>query len=326
MTLSSAATLTTGGRRLLKALQTLLNSGKNLPAVLMLLGILAALLPAAATALTLQDDAGTTINLASPAKRIVSLAPHITEVLFAAGAGSSLVGTVTYSDFPEAAKKIPLVGSYNEVNFEQILALQPDLIIGWQTGNNSEALDKLKTLNLPLYLSEPKDLVSIARNIRQFGILAGTEAAATAAADAFEQKLAQLKAANAGKPVVTLFYQVWEEPLYTLGGAHFSRDMFAICGGRNIFADLDNPAPVVSVEAIVTRNPQVMLTGGHHGERTIEDWKGKWAQWTSIDAVKHDQLYLVDQDIYTRSSPRAVQGAEDLCRILDQARKVYFGK
>lgn len=277
-------------------------------------------------AFTLQDDAGITLNLPRPAQRIVSLAPHITEALFAAGAGDKVVGTVSYSDFPEAAKKIPLVGSYNEVNFEQILAMQPDLIIAWQSGNNSEALEKLKTLNLPLYQSEPKDLASIARNIRQFGVLAGTEAAATASADAFEQKLAQLRATNAGKPEVTLFYQVWEEPLYTLGGAHFSRDMFAICGGRNVFADLDNPAPVVSVEAIVTRNPQVMLTGGHHGERKIEDWKAKWSQWTSIEAVKHDQLYLVDQDIYTRSSPRAVQGAEDLCRILDKARQAYFGK
>lgn len=292
---------------------------------------LAALLTAALTcnpgfALTLQDDAGTTITLPKPALRIVSLAPHITEALFAAGAGDRLVGTVSYSDFPEAAKKIPLVGSYNEVNFEQILALQPDLIIAWQTGNSSDALEKLKTLQLPVYLSEPKDLISIARNIRQFGILAGTDTVANAAADTFEQKLAQLKANNANKPVLTVFYQVWEEPLYTLGGGHFSRDMFAICGGRNIFADQEHPSPIVSVEAIVTRNPQVMLTGDHHGERKIEDWKAKWVSWSSIDAVKHDQLYLVDQDIYTRSSPRAVQGAEHLCGILDQARRAYFGK
>lgn len=292
---------------------------------------LAALLTLAVTshpgfALTLQDDAGTTLTLPRPAVRIVSLAPHITEALFAAGAGDRLVGTVSYSDFPEAAKKIPLVGSYNEVNFEQILALQPDLIIGWQTGNSSDALEKLKTLQLPVYLSEPKDLISIARNIRQFGILAGTETVANTAADTFERKLAQLKADNAQKPVLTVFYQVWEEPLYTLGGGHFSRDMFALCGSRNIFADQEHPSPVVSVEAIVTRNPQVMLTGDHHGERKIEDWKAKWVSWSSIDAVKHDQLYLVDQDIYTRSSPRAVQGAEHLCGILDQARKAYFGK
>ena len=292
-----------------------------------LMMLFAALLPSGtATALTLQDDAGNRVELSKPAARIVSLAPHITEALFAAGAGDKIVGTVTYSDFPEAAKKIPLVGSYNEVNFEQILALQPDLIIAWQTGNSSDTLEKLKTLNLPVYLSEPKDLVTIARSIRRYGELAGTENAANAAADAFDQKLAQLKAANAGKPELTLFYQVWEEPLYTLGGGHFSRDMFALCGGKNIFADQEHPSPVVSVEAIVTRNPQVMLTGDHHGERRIEDWKAKWVQWSSIDAVKKDQLYLVDQDIYTRSSPRAVQGAEDLCGILDKARLVYFGK
>lgn len=290
------------------------------------LALLLALCAPRAIALTLQDDAGNTVTLPAPAARIVSLAPHITEALFAAGAGDRIVGTVTYSDFPEAAKKIPLVGSYNEVNFEQILSLHPDLIIGWQTGNNSDTLEKLKTLQLPVYLSEPKDLDSIARNIRRFGELAGTSTTANAAADTFEQKLTQLKNANAGKPELTVFYQVWEEPLYTLGGGHFSRDMFALCGGRNIFADQTHPSPVVSVEAIVTRNPQVMLTGDHHGERRIEDWKAKWAQWTTIEAVKKDQLYLVDQDIYTRSSPRAVQGAEDLCKILDKARRAYFGK
>lgn len=282
------------------------------------------LLSTAAGALTVQDDAGQTVTLSQPARRIVSLAPHITEVLFAAGAGDRIVGTVSYSDFPEAARRIPLVGSYNEVNFEQILALQPDLIIGWQTGNSSEALEKLRTLHIPLYLSEPKDLTAIARNLRQMGRLAGTATLADTAADRFEQRLAQLKARYADRPEVTLFYQVWDEPLYTLGGSHFSRDLFALCRGRNIFADLDNPAPVVSVEAIVTRNPQVMLAGDNRGERTLAGWKAQWQHWSSIDAVRRDQLYLVNQDIYTRSSPRAVEGAEDLCRLLDKARATYF--
>ncbi len=280
--------------------------------------------PVITQAITLQDDAGNTVTLAKPAARIVSLAPHITEALFSAGAGAQVVGTVSYSDFPAAAKQIPLVGSYNQVNFEQILALRPDIIIAWQSGNNSETLEKLPTLNLPVYLSEPKDLPTIARNIRQMGILAGTESVANAAADAFEAKRAALELANADKPPITLFYQVWEEPLYTLGGGHFSRDMFALCGGHNIFADLEDPSPVITVEAVVTRNPQVMLSGGHHGKRSFDDWHAKWAHWTSIAAIRNNQMYLVDQDIYTRSSPRAIQGAEDLCRILDQARSHYY--
>ncbi len=288
------------------------------------LTLLACLWPMLAQAITLQDDAGNGVTLPKAAQRIVSLAPHITEVLFSAGAGERIVGTVSYSDFPEAAKKIPLVGSYNQVNFEQILALQPDLIIGWHSGNNSETLEKLGTLNLPVYLSEPKDLRAIAHNIRQMGIIAGTEDIANAAADAFEEQRQTLEKANAGKPVVSLFYQVWEEPLYTLGGGHFSRDMFQLCGGRNIFADLSDPSPVITVEAVVTRNPQVMLTGGHHGKRSFDDWRGKWVNWQSIDAIRNNQLYLVDQDIYTRSSPRAIKGAADLCQVLDKSRTVYF--
>lgn len=290
------------------------------------LAILTCLWSTLAPAITLEDDAGNTVVLAQPAQRIVSLAPHVTEVLFSAGAGDRIVGTVSYSDYPDAAKTIPLVGSYNQVNFEQILALRPDIIIAWESGNNSDTLEKLATLNLPVYLSEPKDLQTIGRNIRQFGILAGTETAANAAADAFEQQRQTLQQANAGKPVVTLFYQVWEEPLYTLGGGHFSRDMYELCGGRNIFADLEHPSPVVTLEAIVTRNPQVMLTGNHHGKRKIEEWKAKWARWQSIDAVKNDQLYLVDQDIYTRSSPRAILGAAHLCELLDRARRIYYSE
>ncbi len=290
------------------------------------LSLLACLWPALAHAITLTDDAGKTVTLPKAAQRIVSLAPHITEVLFSAGAGDRIVGTVSYSDFPEAAKKIPLVGSYNQVNFEQILALQPDLIIGWHSGNNSETLEQLTTLKLPVYLSEPKDLQAISHNIRQMGIVAGTETIANAAADAFEQQRVALEKANAGKPVISLFYQVWEEPLYTLGGGHFSRDMFRLCGGRNIFADLADPSPVITVEAVVTRNPQVMLSGGHHGKRSFESWRSKWANWQSIDAIRHNQMYLVDQDIYTRSSPRAIQGAKDLCEVLEKARGVYYPK
>ena len=277
-----------------------------------------------AIALTLQDDSGVNVTLPHPAQRIISLAPHITEILFAAGAGTHVVGTVSYSDYPAAAKKIPLVGSYDQVNFEKILQLRPDLVIGWQSGNNSDSLAKIRALGLPLYLSEPKDLTSIAHNIRQMGFLAGTTLQADATADRFNAKLAALTQQYSHKPVLTVFYQVWDEPLYTLGGGHFSRDMFRICGGRNIFADLTAPSPIVSVEAVITRNPQVMLAGADHGQRKFSSWMQRWEKWPSIAAVHHHQLYLVNQDIYTRPSPRAIEGTEDLCKLLDKARQVYF--
>ena len=284
--------------------------------------LLSSLLPA--SPIVLVDDGQREVTLPGPAQRIVSLAPHITEVLFAAGAGDRIVGTVSYSDFPEAAKAIPLVGSYNQVNFERILAMNPDLIIGWYEGNSAETVEKLSLLKVPVYMSDPKTMDSISRNIRQFGVLTGTEAIADRAAAQYDARRAELQQANANKPPVKVFYQVWEDPLYTLAGGHFITDLYHLCGGVNVFGDLSEASPIVSVEAIVTRNPQVMLTGGHHGKRSIDNWKQKWETWGSMDAVKHNLMFFVDQDMYTRSTPRTVDAAEHLCGILDKARKVYY--
>lgn len=277
-----------------------------------------------ASPITLIDDGKRRVELAGPAQRIVSLAPHITEVLFAAGAGDRIVGTVNYSDYPEAAKAIPQVGGYNQVNFERILSLNPDLIIGWYEGNSAETVEKLQLLNIPVYMSDPKTMDSISHNIRQFGKLTATEEIANSSAAAYDQRRAELRKMNVHKPPIRVFYQVWEDPLYTLAGGHFISDLYTLCGGINIFADLSEASPVVSVEAIVTRNPQVMLTGGHHGSRSIKDWKQKWSTWGSMDAVKNDMLFFVNQDMFTRSTPRTVDAAENLCEILDQAREVYY--
>ncbi|MEE2731717.1 MAG: cobalamin-binding protein [Pseudomonadota bacterium] len=293
----------------------------SLPLTL-LLALASGLLQAAP--ISLIDDGQRQVVLPAPAQRIVSLAPHITEVLFAAGAGDRIVGTVNYSDYPEAAKAIPQVGGYNQVNFERILSLNPDLIIGWYEGNSAETVEKLKLLQIPVYMSDPKTMDSISHNIRQFGMLTATASIANRAAQEYDRRRAELKQANADKPPIRVFYQVWEDPLYTLAGGHFISDLYRLCGGVNVFADLSEASPIVSVEAIVIRNPQVMLTGGHHGKRSIDNWKGKWATWGSMDAVKHGMLFFVDQDMYTRSTPRTVDAAENLCEILDQARGVYY--
>lgn len=277
-----------------------------------------------ASPIQLVDDGARQVSLPGPAQRIVSLAPHITEVLFAAGAGDRIVGTVSYSDYPEAAKSIPLVGSYNQVNFERILSLNPDLIIGWYDGNSAETIEKIVLLNVPVYMSEPRTMDSIAHNIRQFGVLTGTETTANAAAEEFDRHRAELKQKNSTKAPIRVFYQVWEDPLYTLGGGHFITDLYNLCGGINVFGDQSDPSPIVSVEAIVIRNPQVMLTGGHHGKRSIKDWKQKWQNWGNIAAVKNDMMFFVNQDVYTRSTPRTVNAAENLCAILDKAREVYY--
>lgn len=274
--------------------------------------------------ISVTDDAGRKITLNKPAQRIVSLAPHVTEVLFAAGAGDKVVGTVSYSDYPEAAKAIPRVGAYNQVNFESILALAPDLIIAWHDGNSRDTLDQLASLNIQVYMSNPKDLESISNNLRQLGKVAGTGAMAEKQADQFDKKHHQLRETNHNKPEVTVFYQVWDDPLYTLAAKHFISDLYELCGGRNIFSDLNEASPIVSVESIVSRNPQVMITGGHHGKRDLKEWKNRWTGFTNVDAVKNGMMFLVNQDIYTRAAPRVLDAAEHLCAVLDQARTVYY--
>lgn len=278
-----------------------------------------------AAPVTLLDDSGNTLRLEQPAQRIVSLAPSITEILFAVGAGDRIVGTVNYSDFPPEARQIPQVGGYNQVNFERILSLNPDLIIAWKEGNSAETLEKLGSLNVPVYLTNPSNLDSIANSLRQLGKLTGQESNGEQAADDFERRRKALAERNQGKRSISVFYQAWEDPLYTLGSQHFFSDVLSLCGGRNAFADIEHPSPTISVEAVVVRNPKVMLSGSHHGERSLQDWKRIWDQWPTIDAVRHHQMYLVDQDIYTRASPRAIEAAEDLCQILDKARAEYGG-
>ena len=275
-------------------------------------------------AITVTDDANRTLTMKQPAQRIVSLAPHITELLFAAGAGAKIVGTVNYSDYPPEAKNIPMVGGYNQVNFEAILGLNPDLIIAWKNGNSRETLDQLASLRIPIFMSDPKGFSSIARNIRALGIITANEKVAEANAARFERRLGKLIQRHADSLPITVFYQVWDQPLYTLAGGHFSKDLYQICGGKNVFQDINEPSPVVSFESVVARNPQVMLTGGQHGKRSLKHWRQTWATWSSIDAVKHGQMFLVNQDIYTRASPRILDAAEDRCAILNSARQVYY--
>ena len=192
------------------------------------------------------------------------------------------------------------------------------------SGNDADTIQHLQHLDIPVYLSEPKDLDSIEANIRKLGQLTQTQTQANREADAFAEKRQSLYKQHAHKKPIRIFYQVWEDPLYTLGGGHFSIDMFKLCGGVNIFNDLEKPAPIVNLEAVISRNPQVMLTGDHHGKRSIDNWRETWQQWPKIDAVRHNLLFFVNQDIYTRSSPRALQAADHLCQLLDQAREVYY--
>ncbi|MHB1427457.1 MAG: cobalamin-binding protein [Rhodocyclaceae bacterium] len=273
---------------------------------------------AANAEIAVTDDTGVTLHLAKPARRIVSLAPHVTETLFAAGAGHRIVGAVDYSDFPAAAKAIPRVGGYSRLDLEAIAALKPDLVIGWASGNGPAHIEKLRALGLPIYLAQPERIDDVAANLERYGELAGTPGPARAAAANFRARLAALRERHATRPRVRVFYQIWKQPLMTVGGGQVISDVIHLCGGENVFADLKPLAPKVTVEAVLAADPEVIIASGMGESRP--EWLDDWRQWQSMTAVKRDNLFFVQPDLIQRHTPRLVEGAERLCAHLDVAR------
>lgn len=279
----------------------------------------AALLAATARAeVQVTDASGQRVHLAHPAKRIVSLAPHVTELLYAAGAGAQVVGVVQFSDYPPEARRVPQVGSYTGFDLEAVLALAPELMVGWSSGNPPNQLEQLEALGLPVYRSEPRHLGDIADDIERLGVLAGTEAVAQPAAAAFRARLATLRARYAGRRPVRVFYQVWNQPLYTLNGEHLISELLAACGGVNVFAALPALAAQVSVEAVLAADPEAIIAAGM-AEANV-DWLDAWRRWPQLAAAARGNLFLVHPDLLNRHGPRVLDGMEQICTALDTAR------
>lgn len=263
------------------------------------------------------DASGVSVKLAVPAMRIVSLAPHITELLFAAGAGDRVVGTVDYSDYPPAARALPRVGGHL-LDLEAIVALKPDLVLGWVSGNAAASVARLRSLGLTVHLSEPSRIEDIAGELERIGMLTGTGATADAAARVFRQRYAKLAARYSRQPPVTVFYQIWKQPLMTVNGKQIISDAIRLCGGRNVFAQLPILAPTVTVEAVIAANPEVIVASGMGESRP--EWLDDWKRWTTLTAVARDNLYFVPPDLMQRHAPRILDGAEKLCVHLETAR------
>ncbi|KAB2966511.1 cobalamin-binding protein [Zoogloea sp.] len=267
----------------------------------------------------LTDDQGKPVHLAQPARRIVSLAPHVTELLYAAGAGDRLVGAVQYSDYPEAAKKVARVGSYTAVDMEKVVALKPDLVVAWKSGNRDAHLDKLRGLGIPVFINEPRKIDDVARSLSQFGRLAGTEATAEAAAKAFRERYAALAARYSARPKVRTFYEIWNRPLMTINGEHLIADVMRLCGGENVFAKLPVLAPAIDVEAVLAAQPEAIVASGM-GEARPE-WLDDWRKWNKLTAVARGNLFFIPPDQIQRHTPRILDGAERLCSQLEEARE-----
>ena len=272
----------------------------------------------ASAAITVHDDDGRPVTLQKPALRVIAMAPHVTELLYAAGGGAKVVGATDYSDYPEAAKKLPRVGSNREIDMERVLSLKPDLIVIWQHGNSERQIEQLRALGIPLFHSEPKKLADIPGSVERMGKLLGTETIANSVANELRKQLATLKAKYANRPTVRAFYQVWSKPLYTLNGAHIVSDALRLCGAENIFADMKITAPVVGIEAVLQQDPEVLIGTG---ELKAEGGIGIWQAYPAMTAVKRGNFLLVDGNLVNRSGPRMIAGAASLCEKLEQARQ-----
>lgn len=271
----------------------------------------------ASATITVRDDDGNVVTLQKPAQRVIAMAPHVTELLYAAGGGDKIVGAVTYSDYPEAAKKLPRVGDNRQVDMERIIAMKPDLIVIWMHGSSERQIETLRQLNIPMFHSEPTKLDGIADNVQRLGQLMGTESVSQPAAAEIRQKFAALAKQYSNRPPVRLFYQVWDKPLYTLNGVSIVSDAMRLCGGVNIFADLKVTAPVVSIEAVLQADPEAIFGTSEKNYGGVSLWR----PYTTMKAVRNDNLFTLDGELLNRAGPRMVAGTAALCEKLELARQ-----
>jgi len=277
----------------------------------------ALLAPALAAAVTVRDDGGNTVTLNKPAMRVISMAPHVTETLFAAGGGNRIVGAVNYSDYPEAAKSIPRIGSNRELDLERVISMKPDLIVAWMHNNSERQIEMVRQLGVPVYLSDPQTLDSIPENVVRLGQLMGTETVANAVASDLRRQLAALRTRYAGRPTVRSFYQVWDKPLYTLSGKHIITDALKLCGGENIFDKLTVTAPIVTVESVLQADPEAVFGTAEKNYGGVSLWK----PYATLTATRNDNLFTVDGNLLNRAGPRMIAGTAVLCEKLELARQ-----
>ncbi len=282
-------------------------------AALILLAAALALVPVAGP---LAADDGGADAAADPPARVITLAPHLAELVYAAGAGDRLAGVTSYTDYPPEAAALPHIGDAFRVDLERIAVIDPDLILAWAEGTPQALVTRLRELGYPLLVIRTRGVADIAAAIRRIGERLGTAAAAERAAREFLQQLEAAVAGHADARPLRVFYQVASRPLYTVNGSHFISELIGRCGGRNVFADLGELAPVVTVESVLSRDPEVILAPG--GEARV---LARWRAWDSVTAVRAGNLLTVPPDTLARPSPRLVAGARDICAALGSARE-----
>jgi iron complex transport system substrate-binding protein len=284
------------------------------------LTLLAAGSLARAAGISVVDDRGVRVTLAAPAQTIVALAPSMTELVFAAGAGAKLTGVPRFSDYPAAAKSIAQIGDATRIDLERVLSLKPDLVVAWKTGNHAADFERLEELGFAVFVAEPGTLAAIPRLLRAIASLAGTAAAAEAAAAEFERGIAALDAQYRARRPVRVFYEIWHEPLMTVSGQHMISDVIALCGGVNIFAASPALTPTVSLESVIAAQPEVVLGGS--SAATPEEFAAPWTRDERYAGLRDVRAMYVDPDYIQRQTPRVLRGARIVCEHLETVRSL----
>ena len=263
------------------------------------------------------DDEGRAIVLAQPAQRVVSLAPHVTEMLFAIGAGELIVGAISYSDYPEAAKKIPRVGDHSAVDIERIRQLAPDLVVAWRSGNAHKQIEKLRELGIPVFVTEPDAMADLTSAMEKLGVLSAKVTQAKAVVETLRGRVERLRTTYAARAPVRIYYQVWDRPLMTINGRHVISDAMRVCGAVNVFASLPARVPTITAEAVLAASPDMIVASGEAGVHILLE---QWRRWPALPAVKQQNLILLPPDLLSRMGPRFIEGTEKLCEAVDAVR------
>jgi len=266
-------------------------------------------------ALKASDDRGVAIALGQPVGRIVTLAPHLAEIAFAAGADAKLAGVSSFSRHPAEAERLPVVASHGRVDIERLIALRPDLVLAWQSGNSPLQIDRLERIGMRVFVTEARTLADVPRIVRLVGALAGSAEVAETRARQFENEIAGLRNRYAGERRVAVFVEIWHTPLLTVNGGHLISDALRLCGGRNVFAAAKTLTPLVSREQVLDARPEVIVTGGF-GSEALQAWRGL----ESVPAVRNRRIYAIDPDRFHAQGPHVLEGVRALCERLELAR------
>jgi iron complex transport system substrate-binding protein len=249
--------------------------------------------------------------------RIVSLAPHLAELVFAVGAGDLLVGVSAFTDYPDAAAALPLVGDAFSLDQEQLALLRPDLLLAWKSGTATHVIDELEKRGYRVESIDTHGIEDVAFALEQIGRLTGHEGQAAEAAAGFRNGIRELAERYGDSEDISVFYQVSSRPLYTINGDHYVSDLIEICGGRNVFGDLNKLAPLVDVEAVLARDPEAILAS----DDSRQDAFSVWQRWPELAANRHGNHFFLPADEIGRATPRLLQAGKSLCEVLDAARR-----